>query len=191
MARLPDLIEFSKSAGLRSAHPDLIHFRSQNESLISASPAHIQTRSGVQVDRLLEAVGRPSLRSCAARSRDGRRWCACTRRSRSSTCWKRARDALVVGGTTRSERIAAEGKGINGALDCAQSPAQLNRARRIAGAGGALEMDFLTYGIGAQILRDLKVGKMRLMASPRKMPAWQDGAQVTGYAEKAAKTRDS
>jgi 3,4-dihydroxy 2-butanone 4-phosphate synthase/GTP cyclohydrolase II len=53
-------------------------------------------------------------------------------------------------------------------------------------------MDFLTYGIGAQILRDLKVGKMRLMASPRKMPSmagWE--LEVTGYVEKAATTRDA
>jgi 3,4-dihydroxy 2-butanone 4-phosphate synthase/GTP cyclohydrolase II len=52
-------------------------------------------------------------------------------------------------------------------------------------------MDFLTYGIGAQILRDLKVGKMRLMASPRKMPSmagWE--LEVTGYVEKTARTRD-
>jgi 3,4-dihydroxy 2-butanone 4-phosphate synthase/GTP cyclohydrolase II len=32
-------------------------------------------------------------------------------------------------------------------------------------------MELLTYGIGAQILRDLNVGKMRLMAAPRKMPS--------------------
>ncbi len=32
-------------------------------------------------------------------------------------------------------------------------------------------MELLTYGIGAQILRDLDVGKMRLMATPRKMPS--------------------
>jgi len=39
-------------------------------------------------------------------------------------------------------------------------------------------------GIGAQILRDLGVGRMRLMAAPRKMPSMAGfGLEVTGYAE--------
>jgi 3,4-dihydroxy 2-butanone 4-phosphate synthase/GTP cyclohydrolase II len=37
-------------------------------------------------------------------------------------------------------------------------------------------------GIGAQILRELGVGKMRLMASPRKMPSMAGfGLEVCGY----------
>ncbi len=32
-------------------------------------------------------------------------------------------------------------------------------------------MDLRTYGIGAQILRELGVGKMKLLANPRKMPS--------------------
>jgi 3,4-dihydroxy 2-butanone 4-phosphate synthase / GTP cyclohydrolase II len=40
-----------------------------------------------------------------------------------------------------------------------------------------------TYGIGAQILRDLKVAKMRLLAKQRRMPSMAAGfdLQVTGY----------
>jgi 3,4-dihydroxy 2-butanone 4-phosphate synthase/GTP cyclohydrolase II len=78
-------------------------------------------------------------------------------------------------------------------LNCSESAGQL--IERVASAERPeplARMDFLTYGIGAQILRDLKVGKMRLMASPRKMPSmagWE--LEVTGYVEKAAKTRDS
>ena len=38
------------------------------------------------------------------------------------------------------------------------------------------------YGIGAQILRDLGVGKMRLMAKPRRMPSMAGfDLEVTGY----------
>ena len=37
--------------------------------------------------------------------------------------------------------------------------------------GRAASMDLRSYGIGAQILRSLGVSKMRLLASPRKMPS--------------------
>lgn len=39
-----------------------------------------------------------------------------------------------------------------------------------------------TYGIGAQILRDLGVRQMRLLSSPRKMPSMTGfGLEVTGF----------
>ena len=39
-----------------------------------------------------------------------------------------------------------------------------------------------TYGIGAQILRDLQVTKMRLLSKPRRMPSMAGfDLQVTGY----------
>ena len=49
----------------------------------------------------------------------------------------------------------------------------------------AAKMDLRTYGVGAQILRDLNVGRMKLLARPRKMPSMTGfGLQVTGYLEK-------
>jgi 3,4-dihydroxy 2-butanone 4-phosphate synthase/GTP cyclohydrolase II len=45
-------------------------------------------------------------------------------------------------------------------------------------------MDLLTHGIGSQILRELGVGKMRLMATQRKMPSragWE--LEITGYVQ--------
>jgi 3,4-dihydroxy 2-butanone 4-phosphate synthase/GTP cyclohydrolase II len=46
-------------------------------------------------------------------------------------------------------------------------------------------MDLRTYGLGAQILRDLGVVRMRLLARPRKMPSMMTGfgLTVTGYDE--------
>jgi 3,4-dihydroxy 2-butanone 4-phosphate synthase/GTP cyclohydrolase II len=45
-------------------------------------------------------------------------------------------------------------------------------------------MDLRNYGIGAQILRDLHVGKMRLLARQRKMPSMSGfDLEVTGYDE--------
>jgi 3,4-dihydroxy 2-butanone 4-phosphate synthase/GTP cyclohydrolase II len=77
-------------------------------------------------------------------------------------------------------------------LNCSEGAAQLiERVASPERPDAPARTDFLTYGIGAQILRDLKVGKMRLMASPRKMPSmagWE--LEVTGYVEKTARTRD-
>ena len=51
--------------------------------------------------------------------------------------------------------------------------------------------DLRNYGIGAQILKDLKVKKMRLMAQPRRMPSMAGfGLEVTGYLQPAGKSDD-
>ena len=45
-------------------------------------------------------------------------------------------------------------------------------------------MDLRTSGIGAQILKDLGVCRMKLLASPRKMPSMAGfDLEVTGYRE--------
>jgi 3,4-dihydroxy 2-butanone 4-phosphate synthase/GTP cyclohydrolase II len=47
---------------------------------------------------------------------------------------------------------------------------------------GQQKWDPRTYGIGAQILRDVGVSKMRLLSSPRKMPSMTGfGLEVTGF----------
>jgi len=46
------------------------------------------------------------------------------------------------------------------------------------------KMDLRNYGIGAQILRDLNVGKMRLLARRRKMPSMAGfDLEVTAHEE--------
>jgi 3,4-dihydroxy 2-butanone 4-phosphate synthase/GTP cyclohydrolase II len=46
-------------------------------------------------------------------------------------------------------------------------------------------MDLRTYGIGAQILKDIGVCKMKLLASPRKMPSMTGfDLEVVGYEAK-------
>jgi 3,4-dihydroxy 2-butanone 4-phosphate synthase/GTP cyclohydrolase II len=52
----------------------------------------------------------------------------------------------------------------------------------MAAASPAAKWDPRSYGIGAQILRALGVGKMRLLSSPRKMPSMAGwGLEITGY----------
>jgi 3,4-dihydroxy 2-butanone 4-phosphate synthase/GTP cyclohydrolase II len=44
------------------------------------------------------------------------------------------------------------------------------------------QMDLRTYGVGAQILRELGVRRMKLLGSPRRMPSMTGyGLEVTGF----------
>ena len=57
---------------------------------------------------------------------------------------------------------------------------------RIQGADEPIRInqELRTYGIGSQILLDIGVGKMKLLATPRKMPSMMGfGLEVTGYLE--------
>jgi 3,4-dihydroxy 2-butanone 4-phosphate synthase/GTP cyclohydrolase II len=101
----------------------------------------------------------------------------------SSHSWTFARSLQV---------IAQAGSGVIVLLNCGESPdALLDRARAFnALAAGAqptpraAKMDLRTYGVGAQILRDLGVGRMKLLARPRKMPSMAGfGLHTTGYLE--------
>jgi 3,4-dihydroxy 2-butanone 4-phosphate synthase/GTP cyclohydrolase II len=81
------------------------------------------------------------------------------------------------------EAIAAHGAGVLVLLNCSQDGERLvsQFEASIAPADAAprprraAKMDLRTYGVGAQILRDLGVGRMRLLSAPRRMPS------MTGY----------
>jgi 3,4-dihydroxy 2-butanone 4-phosphate synthase/GTP cyclohydrolase II len=67
----------------------------------------------------------------------------------------------------------------------------LERAQASEGGAATPEIALRNYGIGAQILRDLGVKKMRLMALPRPMPSMVGfGLEVTGYLQPGSVTSD-
>jgi 3,4-dihydroxy 2-butanone 4-phosphate synthase/GTP cyclohydrolase II len=67
-------------------------------------------------------------------------------------------------------------------LNCTQSTDALQARIGDLRAPNGRSADLRVYGIGAQILRDLGIGRMRLMAAPRKMPSMAGfGLEVTGY----------
>ena len=74
-------------------------------------------------------------------------------------------------------------------LNCGEASEQLfTRLESIASGSAEVARsttaDLRTYGVGAQILRDLGVRRMKLLAKPRKMPSMAGfGLQVTGYLE--------
>jgi 3,4-dihydroxy 2-butanone 4-phosphate synthase/GTP cyclohydrolase II len=81
--------------------------------------------------------------------------------------------------------IAKAGTGVVVLLNCNQASEALDaRLAQTRPARAGRSVDLRTYGIGAQILRELGVGRMRLMAAPRKMPSMAGfGLEVTGYVE--------
>jgi 3,4-dihydroxy 2-butanone 4-phosphate synthase/GTP cyclohydrolase II len=195
MARLPDLVQFAGTHGLKiGTIADLIHYRNANESLVRrVAERELPTASG-------------SFRMVAYRDlHAGGTHLALTRGEiapRRDTLVRvheplSILDLLDIGPGTHSwsipeslAAIAQEGSGVIVLLNCAQSDgaleARLIDPARITPSPGGRSHDLRTYGIGAQILRDLGVGRMRLMAAPRKMPSMAGfGLEVSGYVEHA------
>ena len=81
------------------------------------------------------------------------------------------------------------GSGVAVLLNCGESAAQLldqfEGKARSAHAPERGRMDLRSYGIGAQILREVGVRKMQLLGQPRRMPSMAGyGLEITGYITK-------
>ena len=187
MARLPDLIEFAKQHQLKiGTITDLIHYRNRTESLVQrVSERDIETVHGkfrlvVYSDR----IGRET-HLALVRGRIGPDCEALVRVHEPLSVI----DLLDVRSASHSwnfnQALAALSRakcGVIVLLHRPESAADLLE-RTQPGAIAAPQKNALrNYGIGAQILRDLKVTKMRLMAKPRRMPSMAGfDLQVTGY----------
>ena len=196
MARLRDLIEFCRLHGLKiGTIADLIHFRSENESLIKrVTERTVQTPHGpFRMIAYLEKIsGEMHLALVRGEIDAGTETMVRVHEPLSLL------DLLDSGPSTHSwsvldslARIAEAGKGVMVLLNCSQSTAQLiERVTAQTKPKAPAKPDLLTYGIGAQILLDLNVGKMRLLARPRKMPSMAGfGLEVAGYVEPKADER--
>jgi 3,4-dihydroxy 2-butanone 4-phosphate synthase/GTP cyclohydrolase II len=194
MARLPDLIEFSGRHRLKiGTIADLIEYRSANESIVRrVTEREIETASGRF--RMVAYRDTPSGGTHIALV------CGAPRAERDALVRVHeplsTLDLLEAGAGTHSwgidaalRAIAAHGTGVMVMLNCAQTDAMLEArlvgpARAERDAAEARTADLRSYGIGAQILRDLGVGRMVLMATPRKMPSMAGfGLEVVRYVE--------
>jgi 3,4-dihydroxy 2-butanone 4-phosphate synthase / GTP cyclohydrolase II len=190
MARLPDLLEFCAQHGLRiGTIADLIEYRSRNESLVSRG-----LERGIDT-----AWGRFHLVTFHDRPMRGTHLAlvAGTPTPEAETLVRVHEPLSVVdlldnGPGTHSwgvgealTAIARAGTGVVVLLNCNHASDALDaRLAETRPARQGRGMDLRTYGIGAQILRELGVGRMRLMAAPRKMPSMTGfGLEVTGYVE--------
>ena len=189
MARLPDLIEFAGAHDLKiGTIADLIHYRSENERLVTrAAERVIRTAHGdfnavVYTDKASGAAHVALVRGEVSPERE-----TLVRVHEPLSVF----DLLDHGSGSHSwsvdaalRAIAACGSGVVVLLNTEESAQRLvGKVRDLnAGARPTTRMDLRTYGIGAQILRDLGVGRMKLMANPRKMPSMAGfDLQVTGY----------
>ncbi|HEX5337748.1 MAG TPA: bifunctional 3,4-dihydroxy-2-butanone-4-phosphate synthase/GTP cyclohydrolase II [Gallionella sp.] len=189
MARLPDLIVYAKQHGLKiGTIADLIEYRSQNEKLVErVASRKVETAYG-EFD-LLTYVDRTTQRTHLAMAKGDIR--------PEVETLVRVHEPLSVidfleykshaHSTSVHEalqKIAQAQAGVLVLLHRGESSQDLlARASLDAGNSQAMQWDPRSYGIGAQILRDLNVGKMRLLATPQKMPSMAGfGLEVVGYA---------
>jgi 3,4-dihydroxy 2-butanone 4-phosphate synthase/GTP cyclohydrolase II len=196
MARLPDLLAFAEQHGLKiGTIADLIHYRSETESLVERVSARtMRTASGdFEViafrDKPSGAAHLALVHGTPAPERE-----TLVRVHQPVSIL----DLLDTCATTHSWNVATAMAAIKQSecgvmvlLNCEESAEQLFAQFRALEtpqtkpSARAAAMDLRTYGIGAQILRDLGVRRMKLLANPRKMPSMAGfGLEVTGYEAK-------
>ena len=194
MARLPDLQVFAAEHHLKiGTIADLIEHRSRNDSLIEKIGSRtIETAFGEFTVHAFRDKPSHGLHLALVKGQ----WAA------DETVAARVHepmsllDALEKGRSMHSwsldqslHYIADAGKGVAVLLNCGESAAQLlaqfEGTARASQAPERGRMDLRTYGIGAQILRELGVHKMNLMGNPRRMPSMTGyGLEIVGYIAK-------
>ena len=189
MARLPDLIPFAQQHGLKiGAIRDLIHYRSAVEKLVErvadkpVATAHGEFRLAAFSDR---ASGEVHLAMYLGEFEPG------------AETLVRVHEPVSVldfidpapGRHTYSidealARIAENGHGVLILLRRPETQDELFAALGVKTEAQkpADRWDPRLFGIGAQILRDLGVSRMRVMAHPRRLPSMTGfGLEITGY----------
>jgi len=194
MARLPDLQLFAAEHGLKiGTIADLIEYRSRVESLIKkVGTRPINTAAGEFIAHAFRDTTGYGVHLALVKGT----WSADEVISARVHEPLSVFDALEVNRSMHSwsmdaalTHIAKEGKGVMVLLNCGESGEQLLQqfegTAKSAHAPERGRMDLRTYGIGAQILRQCGVQKMRLMGSPRRMPSMTGyGLEITGYISK-------
>ena len=188
MARLPDLVEFAGRHNLKiGTITDLIQYRSRTESLVTrAAERDIETVHGTF--RLVAYTDRIERETHLALIKG--------EVHADSEVLVRVHEPLSVidlldaGSTSHSwnfhDALAAISRadcGVILLLHREETAAELlERAKPPRQDAPPPKIALRNYGIGAQILRDLNVKKMRLLALPRRMPSMAGfDLEVTGY----------
>ncbi len=189
MARLPDLVEIAAQHQIKiGTIADLIHYRSENEKLIERAVEReittpygnmhlIAYRDNISQETHLAIIKGQPKPDCETLVRVHEPLSVFDLLDSSSLThsWSTL-DAMKT--------IAEAESGVMVLLYHSESNTDL--IERIQNADDPIRynQELRTYGIGSQILLDLGVRKMKLMATPRKMPSMDGfGLEVTGYLE--------
>ena len=188
MARLPDLVDFAAQHQLKiGTITDLIQYRSRTESLVSrVTEREIETVHGhFRLVAYSDRIGRQThlalvkgeidpAKETLVRVHEPVSIIDLLDAASRSHSWN-FHDALAA--------IARADCGVLLLLHREESAADLlERAKPERPESSQQKLALRNYGIGAQILRDLRVKKMRLLALPRRMPSMAGfDLEVTGY----------
>ncbi|WP_176054274.1 bifunctional 3,4-dihydroxy-2-butanone-4-phosphate synthase/GTP cyclohydrolase II [Paraburkholderia caribensis] len=193
MARLPDLLTFAEEHGLKiGTIADLIHYRSRTESIVervcerTMQTVHGPFRAVMYLD---QPSGQPHMALVRGTPTPDRETMVRVHEPLSVL------DLLEVGTSTHSwtldaamKEIAARDHGVIVLLNCGDSKEHMIDVFKAFDEKSRAEalkrrpVDFKTYGIGAQILRELGVGKMQVLSNPRKLGSMSGyGLEVTGF----------
>jgi len=196
MARLPDLQLFAAEHGLKiGTIADLIEHRSRNESLVSkVGTRTLNTAFGEFTAHAFRDQPSGALHLALVKGQWNTEQSVDVRVHEPLSVL----DALEVGRAMHSwsleaslRHIGESGAGVAVLLNCGESAeqllAQFEGTARSAQAPERGRMDLRTYGVGAQILRECGVHRMRLMGNPRRMPSMTGyGLEITGYLARTA-----
>lgn len=188
MARLPDLVEFAAQHRLKiGTITDLIQYRSRTESLVTrVSEREIDTvHGGFRLYAYSDRIGREThLALVKGDVNPGTEALVRVHEPLSVI------DLLDAGSTSHSwnfhdaiRTIARAECGVILLLHREESAAELlERAKPPRRDAPQPKIALRNYGIGAQILKDLGVKKMRLLALPRRMPSMAGfDLEIVGY----------
>lgn len=189
MARLPDLTKFAEAHHLKiGTIADLIHHRSETERLIERAAERIITtpygelkliayRDNITKETHLALIkGNPTPDAeCLVRVHEPLSIIDLLDKSNCTHSWNALKAMEVIANAPSGVMVLLHheesGGNIIDRINDADKPVRTNKELR-------------TYGIGSQILLDCGVGKMKLLATERKMPSMAGfGLEVTGYLE--------
>jgi len=187
MARLPDLVEFAREHGLKiGTIADLIHYRSRAETLVSRVASRpVNTPFGeftlhAYADQVSNEVHLALVKGEIRADQDVLVRVHEPLSVLDFLAPESGRHAFSV--TETQELIARAGCGVIVLLHRPESGQDLLAQLAGNAPAPAKKWDPRLYGIGAQILRDVGVRKMRLLTSRRQMPAMTGfDLEITGY----------